>query len=456
MQIQGMQQQGQLGQLKMDEYRSGLDRTNRLNQLLSQEYETPEAMETALTRGGYIEQAGTLATNRANAARAKTDAAKANEEISSKRLDRAIKSLGVIRDASIGASTFEGAAAIIDAMYEHPDLKGSPILAIPKEQWLPKGNDPASLDLWKKEFSLGSANFIKENAPKVTTESFGGTKRMLERPGLGGAPQVIYEAPMTMTPDAVATDKRQREEGAANRQAAEDRLTREIADKTAREQREKPGQFLETADGFVLANPRTGGVTPVMGADGKPLRGKVAEKGLNETQAKANLFGTRMQAAHATLTALEDQGVTNSGLIKGTVQGVAGLTPFMGEQMSDAAGSIMNVVPGALGGPSSAQQRVEQSRRDFVNAVLRRESGAAIAPSEFANAQRQYFPQPGDSKEVIAQKRRNRELAIRGLEVEVPGGFRGGAYAGNGRALPGQAASGSVLDAADAILRRCK
>jgi hypothetical protein len=61
---------------------------------------------------------------------------------------------------------------------------------------------------------------------------------------------------------------------------------------------------------------------------------------------------------------------------------------------------------------STDRQLVEQAKRDFVNAVLRRESGAVINPSEFANAERQYFPQPGDSKEVIAQKRRNRETAL--------------------------------------------
>ena len=45
-----------------------------------------------------------------------------------------------------------------------------------------------------------------------------------------------------------------------------------------------------------------------------------------------------------------------------------------------------------------------QAERDFVNAVLRRESGAAIAESEFESAKKQYFPQPGDSEETIKQK----------------------------------------------------
>ncbi len=60
-------------------------------------------------------------------------------------------------------------------------------------------------------------------------------------------------------------------------------------------------------------------------------------------------------------------------------------------------------------------QKAEQAQRDFVNAVLRQESGAAIGPSEFENAKKQYFPQPGDKQPVLEQKSRNRKLAIQGF-----------------------------------------
>ena len=60
-------------------------------------------------------------------------------------------------------------------------------------------------------------------------------------------------------------------------------------------------------------------------------------------------------------------------------------------------------------------QQFDQAKRNFVNAVLRRESGAAIAPSEFESAEQQYFPQAGDKPKVIEQKRRNRKVAMQGL-----------------------------------------
>jgi hypothetical protein len=66
---------------------------------------------------------------------------------------------------------------------------------------------------------------------------------------------------------------------------------------------------------------------------------------------------------------------------------------------------------------SENAQKYDQAKRDFINAVLRRESGAVISPEEFSNAEQQYFPQPGDGAEVITQKRRNRDVTIQGLKV---------------------------------------
>lgn len=182
-------------------------------------------------------------------------------------------------------------------------------------------------------------------------------------------------------------------------------------------------QIVTGEDGSVqLVDKSTGLARPAVGMDGRPVQS--GGKPLNEGQAKANLFGARMAEAHKALTELESSGTPRPGTIKGIAEGagrVLGLgTDTFGGTLADIAGSATNWTQ------SAAQQRVEQARRDFINAVLRRESGAAIAASEFANADRQYFPQPGDSDAVVAQKQRNRLLAIQGLAAEVP----------QGRALP--------------------
>jgi hypothetical protein len=79
----------------------------------------------------------------------------------------------------------------------------------------------------------------------------------------------------------------------------------------------------------------------------------------------------------------------------------------------------------------------DQAKRDFINAILRRESGAVISEEEFANAEQQYFPQPGDGPEVIAQKRANRENAIRGIEVSAGQGARLATQPPSGLDAPG-------------------
>lgn len=76
---------------------------------------------------------------------------------------------------------------------------------------------------------------------------------------------------------------------------------------------------------------------------------------------------------------------------------------------------------------SDEYKQIEQAQRDFVNAVLREESGAAIAESEFENAIKQYFPQPGDTDEVVRQKQINRQKQFEKINNEEPkltGGFK--------------------------------
>lgn len=171
------------------------------------------------------------------------------------------------------------------------------------------------------------------------------------------------------------------------------------------------GQFLETPSGYVLGDPRTGTVAPVVGPDGKQIVGKSADRALTDSQAKANLFGTRMQEADKVLGALEGKYspmAVNAKMAAEKAPLVGGLTGFVANSMLSDQG-----------------QQVEQAQRDFINAVLRRESGAVISDQEFANGQKQYFPQPGDSKAVLEQKRRNRKSATDLMLAEVPTGKRG-------------------------------
>ena len=138
----------------------------------------------------------------------------------------------------------------------------------------------------------------------------------------------------------------------------------------------------------------------VYGSDGQVLyqEGSAAPK-MTVDAAKNSGFYLRTKEANEILNAQEGQGVR------------------WGQQQLDN-------VPLGLGNFARDPefQQFDQARRDFVNAILRRESGAVIADSEFENANKQYFPQPGDSEAVIAQKRRNRETAIEGVRIGASDG----------------------------------
>jgi len=89
-------------------------------------------------------------------------------------------------------------------------------------------------------------------------------------------------------------------------------------------------------------------------------------------------------------------------------------------------------LPGSVAGfvTSPKGLEYERAKRDFINAQLRAESGAAIAESEFQNAERQYFPIPGDTPAVIERKRKAREEAIKGM-IGSSGGAYEAIYSGN-------------------------
>jgi len=148
-------------------------------------------------------------------------------------------------------------------------------------------------------------------------------------------------------------------------------------------------------------------------------KSKEGTKPLNETQSNAVAFGARAMEANRIATDLENKGVTNIGKVRSFVGGVVGTAPFVGEKLEQTAISAFNPLPEALGGPSAEQQQTAQARRNFISAVLRKESGAAISPKEYADEEKKYFPEIGDTDANIKQKQDARRLAIKALEAQA-------------------------------------
>jgi hypothetical protein len=222
------------------------------------------------------------------------------------------------------------------------------------------------------------------DAEKLSFQNTGGATVALD-PFTGKPVNTIRN---TQSPDSVASNATtMRGQNMADRRSAE-------SNENAR------GVIIQTDQGPMLANSRTGTTKPILGGDGKPV---TRTKALTEFEGKSAAFGDRAMAADKTLNDLE--GKYNPVVLntKASVEGV----PLIG----GASSMFLNKFK-----MNSADQRTEQARRDFINATLRQESGAAIGASEFENASKQYFPQPGDGKEVIAQKAANRKLVIAGFK----------------------------------------
>lgn len=132
------------------------------------------------------------------------------------------------------------------------------------------------------------------------------------------------------------------------------------------------------------------------------IPGGPADKTLNPTTDVANavLFSNRMEKADKILNDLEGK--------------------YSPMSISIKTSNKTSMLPGGQAAVnyymSPNDRKVEQAQRDFVNAVLRRESGAAISPSEFENASIQYFTQPNDDAETIKQKADLRKTAIEGIK----------------------------------------
>lgn len=137
------------------------------------------------------------------------------------------------------------------------------------------------------------------------------------------------------------------------------------------------------AETKALNTPTTEGLTT---AQGKPM---------NVEQSKAYGFGTRTLQAGKTISDLEQTFAKQPSTVK-----------IFG----------MNLSPNKL--LSEDAQKYEQAKRNFINAVLRRESGASISPSEFENAEKQYFPRYGDKSENLEAKKQNRTLVTKNLLQE--------------------------------------
>lgn len=134
-------------------------------------------------------------------------------------------------------------------------------------------------------------------------------------------------------------------------------------------------------------DPATGAVTFQQGQNIKPL---------TEGQSKDTVFSTRAAGA---LPLIDKYGDALTSLGQEALSGI----PILGNYLR-----------------SDEHQQAEQAGKEFLQAILRKDTGAAITPAETSEYGTVYLPRPGDSDAVLAQKKQSRERALKAIEAGMP------------------------------------
>lgn len=385
--LQNAQQANQLNTLKADEYQRGVARQNRLRDFLAGGAGLDEDAAIKRLRNSEFQD---------EASKRAADLMKRREVEAQTMRERsgALEKLGnfqkQLATQVMANPSPEFATAALDQMeqaYKFLSIDSRPIAA--QRQMVARMTTPEQLKSWAEGHSLAADKLL----PKIDTQNYGGFSNDRSIDPRTGKVIVTNTVTNTQDPNNAATV------------AATLAGQRSVAATAAAKLKQDAEQFNTTQNNAgnqydtergVIVNTRTGLARPAATLDGKPLGAK--DKPMTEGQAKAALFGARAEQSDKILANLA---------AKGTVKSVPGSNaPFVG-------GAITAV-------SSEQQQQLSQAKRDFINAVLRRESGAVISPEEFDNAEKQYFPQIGDKPETVKQKAANRATAIRGIQVEIP------------------------------------
>lgn len=380
-QLASARNQNRLTDLAYSEKQRDVAGDNALARLLSQGLKS-EDVATGLASQGYGGKSMAYTKSQQDAAKVKSETDAKNFETASKRTEAMGQALGWLKDNPTPDNAVKTVQYLVENGIMPPDKAQS---AISQFQADPTPQGIAKFAMLGYQASLKA----KDQLAQFQTRNTGGTTDTLSINPVTGQVAVANSVKNTQSPDSIASN--------ATAQRGQN-MTDARARETASMALSKPFEITgEDGKPVLVQQDKQGNIKPVQGYT--PKQG--ASKPLTDTQAKALQFGSRMQESEDIIGQLAAKGTEQPGLIKRGADLIG-------------AGAAANWTQ------SAPQQQVEQAQRNFINAALRRESGAAIADSEFANAKQQYFPQPGDSAAVIAQKAANRQQATRGILAEVP------------------------------------
>lgn len=358
LQVQEMQQMGRAREMQMQDAMQSRERSNRLQSLLSNQYETPEARESALLQGGFMEEAGKLQTGRLAANKATTEADKVKFEQAKQRLEIMGQTFGYVRQNP----TPENAMSAIQFLAQNGIM--TPEQA--QQAAAQIQSDPSKVGQLA-DMAFRSVLSAKEQLPKFEVRDTGGAVQTLQIDPITGSQATAASIAKTQSPDSIA-----------NMETA-----RRGQDITARGQNMADARARER-----LAFDKAGGAGGASGVTAGASNAK-----LTESEGKNTLYLSQMRDASNTLDKLE----------KASPIAVA------------ATGSTYT---NWMAGKNA--QKVGQTQRQWAEAYLRAKTGAAATAGEVDNNIRTFFPVVGDDEETINQKAQARRQAEN--DMEIPAG----------------------------------
>lgn len=146
---------------------------------------------------------------------------------------------------------------------------------------------------------------------------------------------------------------------------------------------------------FMITGGR-GGTSLSVGPDGTVNFEQGGTRPLTEAQSKDAVYATRGEGALPIIDRYGDA-LTNFR------ESVSSNVPFVGNYAK-----------------SAEYQQAEQAGNEFLQAILRKDTGAAITSEEVTQYGSVYLPRPGDTPEVLAQKQASRLRALAAMKAGMP------------------------------------
>lgn len=170
---------------------------------------------------------------------------------------------------------------------------------------------------------------------------------------------------------------------------------------------------------------------PLTEAEGKNVgwlgRMQLGDQGIDEfLDANPDYLGSFSAKVDQTARSLGESAKYIGAGLGGVLGGILGKSPTavgVGAGAGGAGGAALGGIAEQFLTSAEGKEYIAKAS-PFVNAGLRKDTGAAITSEEWTKAFAEWLPVPGDPPSVISTKARNRQEAIKGAEISAGSGAK--------------------------------